>query len=549
LCDANATYPHQSGVAWKEGLGAGKGWQAAAGLKCTADPLPAMLVLLHEQARAMAEALGDRAGVAAACGDLGNCYYSTGDYVRAREMHEQEKAICEELGRRAGVAVACGNLGNCYYRTGDYGQAREMHEQHRAMAEALGDRAGVAAAGVNLGNCMSSTGEYMEAISYFKTQYTIAVELQLQEIQAKAALGMGVAMRLYVRAGRQAAAASLVPSPAAGASRDAFMAAADREDLSSDFSDEGQEEADVRRTPGPRSTASAIMEDEVKEAVTWLKTALAAGKRVASLHLAHLAYDAGQEDRAVDHLKDYLSWHGAWGRRWCDGCGQKRGELLTCGGCRVVRFCSVDHQKMASNGWRGGSLLTGRHKDICELLGRWRGAEKDGASPDSLRADLLEFLRQLSLRSNESEGAPPLLPPASLGAAAGRVFRRGRADDAVDILIARFNKVCWRAYLWARSAARRDCRAPTPGALPPCMPRWGAAARLCLTVLNRTRDGARCWTPRTFQRPPMSSMPCLRSRFRTWTAHRPSPRSGYARPARVPVSRLLVPCPVRPHVL
>ena len=69
--------------------------------------------------------------------------------------------------------------------------------------------------------------------------------------------------------------------------------------------------------------------------------------------------------------------------------------MLTCSGCRVARFCSADHQKMASKSVAsGGSLLTGRHKDICGLLRKWRGVEKDGVSPDSLRADLLAFLRQ-----------------------------------------------------------------------------------------------------------------------------------------------------------
>ena len=36
----------------------------------------------------------------------------------------------------------------------------------------------------------------------------------------------------------------------------------------------------------------------------------------------------------------------------------------------------------------------GRHKDICGLLGKWRGVEKDGVLPDSLRTDLLAFLQQ-----------------------------------------------------------------------------------------------------------------------------------------------------------
>jgi len=40
--------------------------------------------------------------------------------------------------------------------------------------------------------------------------------------------------------------------------------------------------------------------------------------------------------------------------------------MLTCSGCRVARFCSSDHQKMASKkAALGGSLTTGRHKDIC----------------------------------------------------------------------------------------------------------------------------------------------------------------------------------------
>ena len=40
-------------------------------------------------------------------------------------MYEQYKTMAEEPGDRAGVATACGNLGNCYYRTGDYGRDRK----------------------------------------------------------------------------------------------------------------------------------------------------------------------------------------------------------------------------------------------------------------------------------------------------------------------------------------------------------------------------------------------------------------------------------------
>jgi len=321
--------------------------------------------VLHEQARAIDEALGNRRGVARACCNIGNCYQSTGEYARARELHEQDRAISEELGHRAGVATACGNLGLCYFSTGDYGRARELHEQARAIWEALGDREGVVRACGNIGDCCLNTGDHARAISYFTEQYEVAKGLQnqMREAQAASALGMGVALRLEVRAN--------VRGCAVGASQ----------------------------LPGPHASASACCEDGVRKAVAWLQTALDFGYATASMHLARLAFDVCSEDTALGHLHTYLSWCVERGRNQCAGCDQIRDEdtqMLTCGGCRVARFCNVDHQKMASKRVAsGGSLLGGRHRDVCGVLGKWRQqVVKDGMPPDVLRADLLAFLRQ-----------------------------------------------------------------------------------------------------------------------------------------------------------
>ena len=41
--------------------------------------------------------------------------------------------------------------------------------------------------------------------------------------------------------------------------------------------------------------------------------------------------------------------------------------------------CSEDHQEMASKkAALGGSLRTGRHNDICRVLGKWQQVVKDG---------------------------------------------------------------------------------------------------------------------------------------------------------------------------
>jgi len=140
----------------------------------------------------------------------------------------------------------------------------------------------------------------------------------------------------------------------------------------------------------------------VREAAKWLQAAFDGGRPFAKLHLAHLTFYAGQEDAALAHFKEHLSWCVQRGRETCAGCGQTRGEdtpMLTCSGCLVARFCSADHQKMASKkAALGGSLKTGRHKDICGVLRKWREAVKDGVAPDSCNAEIVAFLQRGNAR-------------------------------------------------------------------------------------------------------------------------------------------------------
>jgi hypothetical protein len=181
---------------------------------------------------------------------------------------------------------------------------------------------------------LSSTGEYMKAISYFEMQYTIAEELELEAYLGKAARGMGVAMRLHVRADRQAASASqaLIPAPG-GASH----------------------------LSGPRSSASASLEDRVKEPVTWLKTALAARHGVALLRLTHLTYDAEQEDTALAYLEYYLDWCVERGRAQCNGCSKSGARTRRCSraAAAVLRiFAAQIIRRWPRNMFRRGAVCT-----------------------------------------------------------------------------------------------------------------------------------------------------------------------------------------------
>jgi tetratricopeptide (TPR) repeat protein len=317
-----------------------------------------------KQHLSIAQEVGDRAGEGGAYGNLGSAYQALGDFAKAIEHKVQHLSITQEVGDRAGEGKAYGNLGNAYWSHGDFSEAIEHHTQGLTIAQEVGNRAGEGLTCNNLGICHMHLGEFVKAAACHKAQHATGIELGLAHMQSQAAMGMGVALRLHVRAARQGPAVA------------------------------------IPQGPGPRShpSASACLNDKVREAAKWLQAALDGGREFAQLHLAYITFEAGQEDAALAHLKEHLSWRVQRGRDTCAGCGQKRGEdapMLTCSGCRVARFCSADHQKMASKkAALGGNLLTGRHKDICGVLGKWRQVVKDGVSPDSCTVDLLAFLQR-----------------------------------------------------------------------------------------------------------------------------------------------------------
>ena len=321
----------------------------------------------HTQYLAIAKEVSDRAREGAAYANLGNAYQSQGDFSKAITYHTQHLAIAKEVGDRAGESKAHGNLGNAYRSMGEHSKAVEYHTQCLAIATEVGDRAGEGASYGNLGTDHMYLKEYVKAVAYHRAHHDLATSLKLALVQSDAALNMGVALTLHVRADRQG------PTGA-------------------------------NQAPGPHShsSASVCLKDRVREAAKWLQAAFDGGHVLhmsfAKLHLAHLTFEAGQEDVALEHLKWHLSWRVLRGRDTCAGCEQTRGEdtpMLTCSGCRVARFCSTDHQKMASRkAALGGSLKTGRHKDICGVLSKWREVVKDGVAPDSCTKDLVAFLQR-----------------------------------------------------------------------------------------------------------------------------------------------------------
>ncbi|WP_149988953.1 tetratricopeptide repeat protein, partial [Microcystis aeruginosa] len=71
-----------------------------------------------QQSLAITREIGDRGGEAKSYNNLGNVYYSLGEYQKAIDFCQQSLAITREIGDRGGEAKSYNNLGNVYYSLG-----------------------------------------------------------------------------------------------------------------------------------------------------------------------------------------------------------------------------------------------------------------------------------------------------------------------------------------------------------------------------------------------------------------------------------------------
>lgn len=293
---------------------------------------------MFEQYKRICEQLKDLSGIAAAHGAIAHCYMSTGNYDAACILYNEQKILSQEIKDLHGFAIAQNGIGKCLYVAAEYERAYEVFKEALVTTKPLKETFEVVNLNSSLAECCLSTGQYQEAITRYKEAYNIAKMLNSKEKQQITALGVGVTLQLY-----------------------------------------------------------ASQKEEWSESKKWLELAFVLGSNSSNLHLARLHYNVDALDIAVEYLEEYLRSFVQNARMKCAGCEQVREPeitMLLCNGCRVARFCNVEHQKMASNSRPMGQYcLHGKHRDLCGLLRKWKyTVVKGGNSTETLREDMLNFL-------------------------------------------------------------------------------------------------------------------------------------------------------------
>jgi tetratricopeptide (TPR) repeat protein len=126
---------------------------------------------------------------------------ATGDYAAARDLYAQSRALAEALGDRAGLAATLHQMASLAQATGDYAAARDLYAQSRALADALGNRVGWAQTTFMLGWLLWQQGEIQEAVRLWEQVLPIFEKRDLEQVMAQ----QGFPVRLVLeqaRAGR-----------------------------------------------------------------------------------------------------------------------------------------------------------------------------------------------------------------------------------------------------------------------------------------------------------------------------------------------------------
>ncbi|NEP76760.1 MAG: tetratricopeptide repeat protein [Okeania sp. SIO3B3] len=131
----------------------------------------------HQQHLQIARKISDRSEEGRALGSLGMPYFSLGEYEKAIEYYQQHLQIAREIGDRSGESITLGNLGMPYHFLGEYEKAIEYHQQSLQIAREIGNRSGEGRALGNLGVTYKSQGEYEKAIEYHHQSLQIAREI------------------------------------------------------------------------------------------------------------------------------------------------------------------------------------------------------------------------------------------------------------------------------------------------------------------------------------------------------------------------------------
>ena len=123
--------------------------------------------------------------------NLGNTYYSMGDYKNAMTFHLQALTLFEKLDSKRGQSFCLQSLGNDFFELGQYAAAKKYLLQSEKIKRELGDKRGELSSWMTLGSVYQQTNKPEISMNYFNKALVRARKLKLVTEESQILFNLG----------------------------------------------------------------------------------------------------------------------------------------------------------------------------------------------------------------------------------------------------------------------------------------------------------------------------------------------------------------------
>jgi CHAT domain-containing protein len=127
--------------------------------------------------QAVAEKIGDQAGIAGSWVNLGLVKYAQGDYEQALPLEQKALALFDAAGLHRGVAIALEKLSDIYLALGDHRQAFDCEQKSFRLYEEMNNRTKMADGLQRLAYIYGNQNNVQQALSHLERALAIAEDL------------------------------------------------------------------------------------------------------------------------------------------------------------------------------------------------------------------------------------------------------------------------------------------------------------------------------------------------------------------------------------
>ena len=125
----------------------------------------------------ISDSIGDKKGIGASIGNIGNIYKEQGALPKALDYYQRSLKIYEETGNKQGSAYTIHNIGIIYSEQGDSLKALDYYQRSLTICENIGNDKATATSLSSIASVYAAQGDYPKALDHYQRGLNICEKI------------------------------------------------------------------------------------------------------------------------------------------------------------------------------------------------------------------------------------------------------------------------------------------------------------------------------------------------------------------------------------